>query len=83
MSGPIEAVSTIEVKKDLRHKIRSLFCNALSTFAITWLKKIVQLLSCGSYCFVPLLDSAVDGSVIVVFIGHPHSLSDKTVRMYR
>ena len=85
MQSTIESLSTFEVKYDLRHKIRSLFCNGLSTFVIIWPKKIELLimLPCGSYCFVPLPHSVNDGSVIVVFTGHPHWHSDKIVRMYR
>ena len=66
MQPTIESLSTFEVKYDLRHKIRSLFCNGLSTFVIIWPKKIklLILLPCGSYCFVPLPHSVVDGSVV-------------------
>ena len=43
----------------------------------------MHLLSCGSYCFVLLPHNAVDLSVVVVYTGHPHLLSEKTMKMYR
>ena len=42
----------------------------------------MQLRSCGSYCFMPLPDSAVDGSVIVVFTGHPQEESNQGMQTH-
>ena len=85
MQSTIKSLSTFEVKYDLRHKIRSLFCNGLSTFIIIWPKKIELLimLPCGSYCFVHIVLLMGLWSLIVVFTGHPQLHSDKIVRMYR
>ena len=68
----------------IRYKIRSLFCNALSTFAIIK-AAYLQLCNCCIVAAIVLCLWWIGlWSVIVVFTGgHPHLHSDKTVRMYR
>ena len=76
------SLSTFEVKLDLRHKIRSLFSNAVSKFAIIR-AAYLQLCNCCHVAAILCLWWIGLWSVIMVSTGHPHLHSDKTVRMYR